>query len=218
MTRTRTAAVVGALALAGGALLVPAVASAQPADPGSRLSALRDALAGLVTDETITQEQADAVAGRLDQALPPGRGPGHRGGEHGAGPWGGPGGPGRSGGPGGLGGLGAVHLAADSLAEAADATVEELRTAFGDGTTLAELAASKGVTRSVLVARLVASAQERLDAAVADERLTQEQADERAAGLPERIERLVDRAGHGPRHGMFGGDDEVAGPTAGRTS
>ena len=215
MTRTRTAAVVGALALAGGALLVPAVASAQPADPGSRLSALRDALAGLVTDETITQEQADAVAGRLDQALPPGRGPGHRGGEHGAGPWGGPG---RSGGPGGLGGLGAVHLAADSLAEAADATVEELRTAFGDGTTLAELAASKGVTRSVLVARLVASAQERLDAAVADERLTQEQADERAAGLPERIERLVDRAGHGPRHGMFGGDDEVAGPTAGRTS
>lgn len=201
MVRTRTAAVVGALALAGGALLVPAVASAQTADPGSRLSALREALAGLVTDQTITQEQADAVAERLDEALPAGRGPGHNGPGHrgpghrggGHGPWGGP----RA--------HGALHLAADALAEAAGATVEELRTAFRDGTTLAELAESNGVERDELVRRLVAAAQERLDAAVADERLTQEQADERAAGLAERIERLVDRAGRGPRHGGLGG-------------
>lgn len=198
MVRTRTAAVVGALALAGGALLVPAVASAQPDQAGSRLSALRDALAGLVSDRTITQEQADAVAERLDEALPPGRGPGHRGGAHGhgPGPWGGP------------RGHGALHLAAGTLAEAAGATVQELREAVRDGTTLAELAASNGVERSVLVERLVAAARERLDAAVADERLTQEQADARAAGLAERIERLVDRAGKGPRHGGFGMDDE----------
>jgi len=193
-TRTRTAAVVGALALAGGALLVPAVASAQTADPGSRLSALRDALAGLVTDQKITQEQADAVAERLDEALPPGRGLGHRGGGPGHGMGGGP------------RGHGALHLAADALAEAAGATEDELRTAFRDGTTLAELAKSKNVERSVLVDRLVAAAQERLDAAVTDERLTQEQADEREAGLAERIERLVDRAGRGPRHGGMGGD------------
>lgn len=197
MVRTRTAAAVGALALAGGALLVPAVASAQTGETGSRLSALREVLAGLVTDETITQEQADAVAERLDEALPPGRGLGHRGGGPGHGPWGGP------------RGHGALHLAADTLAEAAGATVDELREAFRDGTTLAELAQSNGVERSALVERLVAAAQERLDAAVADERLTQEQADERAAGLAERIERLVDRAGHGPRHGGFGMDDET---------
>ena len=77
-SRLATVALVGTLGLAGGALLVPGLASAQSADGGAsgRVGALKEALAGLVGDGTLTQAQADRVATTLDAELPERRGHG----------------------------------------------------------------------------------------------------------------------------------------------
>jgi hypothetical protein len=188
MKRTLAAGtLVAALGLAGAAVLGPAVASADPAGDG-RMSAIREALQGLVSDGTLDDTQADLVAERLAEVAPPrGHGPGMRG--HG---------PGR-------GGHGVGKLAAEAIAEAVGVTVEELHEARHDGQSLAEIAAAEGISRDTLIDRLVALAEERIDAAVTAERLTAEQAEERKAGLEERIGAMVDRTagpgrpGHRPR-------------------
>ena len=191
-----TAALAGTLGLTAGALLVPAAATA--ADSGSttgvaeRVTAIKDALKGLVTDGTLTQSQADEVATTLAEQLPR-RGPG--------------------GGPGGRGPGAGVRLSPDVLAEATGASVEELRTALREGQTLAQVAEAHDVDRAELVRRLVAAAEARLAEEVADGDLTQAQADERKAGLQERVSALVDRAGGGKGpggrgrhgHGLDGG-------------
>ena len=184
--RIAAAGVAGVLGVTGLAVAVAPMASAatvaqDDATTGvaGRLEALRDALAGLVTDGTLTQEQADEVATTLDEsdALRGGGGRGH--------------------------GWGAVDLTA--AAEALGLTEDELTTALGvDGTTLSDVAADQGVDTSVLVDALVAAGTERIDAAVADGRLTQEEADERIAALPERIESEIQQElrrgpGRGPR-------------------
>lgn len=173
---------VAALGLTGAAVLGPAVASADPAGNG-RMSTLREALQGLVSDGTLNDTQADKVAERLAEVAPPrGRGgPGMRG--HG---------PGR-------GGHGIGMLRAEAIAEAAGVTVEELHEARHDGQSLAEIAAAEGISRETLIDRLVALAEDRIDAAVTAERLTAEQAAERKDGLQERIGTMVDRTG-GPGH------------------
>ena len=186
MKRTLAAGtLVAALGLTGAAVLGPAVASADPAG-GGRMSALREALQGLVSDGTLNDAQADTVAERLGEIAPP-RGMG-------------PGGPGMRGhGPGrGPHGIGMVR--AEAIAEAAGVSVEELHEARHDGQSLAEIAAAEGISRDTLVDRLVALAAERIDSAVSSGRLTDEQAAERKAGLEERIATMVDRTG-GPGHG-----------------
>lgn len=65
----RTATVLLCATLLTGAAGVAAVTPAYAAD-GSRLSAFTDALAGLVIDGAITQEQADTVAQTLAEAAP----------------------------------------------------------------------------------------------------------------------------------------------------
>lgn len=176
-------ALAGALGLTGGAVLAPAVAGAQSADPGSsRLSALRDVLESLVTDGTLTQAQADKVAAHLDSSMPM-RGPRHHGG---------------FGMRGGMLGHGVV-------AGVLGITVEELHEARHDGKSLAEIAASKGISKQTLITRLVAAAQEQLADAVADGRLTQAQADARKARLQERVTAMVDRTGKGTGPGMHRG-------------
>lgn len=186
MKRTLAAGtLVAALGLTGAAVLGPAVASADPAGDG-RLSALRDALQGLVSDGTLKQAQADKVAEHLAEAMPP-RGMG-------------PGGPGMRGHGPGRGGHGVGMLAAEAIAEAAGVTVEELHEARHDGQSLTEIAAAEGISRATLIDRLVALAEKRIDAAVTAGRLTAEQAEERKADLEERIGTMVDRTG-GPGHG-----------------
>ncbi len=183
----------GVLSLGGLAVAVPALAG-----PGSSAESavdrITEALSGLVSDGSITQEQADEVASTLDEA-----GIGHGGGHRGDGP-----------------GLSAA-------ATALGMTEDELRTALeAEGTTLAEVAQEQGVEVQSLVDALVSAQQERLAEAVEDGRLTQEQADERFADLEERItERVNSEApaeggrGHGFR-GERGGpvDDEAAGTPA----
>ncbi|NNH23878.1 hypothetical protein HLB09_12415, partial [Pseudokineococcus marinus] len=194
-----TITVAGAIALGGAALAGPALADAAPdavtestqdaaqgavdavADGVDRIT---EALAGLVSDGTLTQDQADEVASTLADALP---GPG---------------------GPGGPGGLGPGPAGLDAAAEVLDLTPEELRDALAqDGATLASVAEDQGVSTDDLVAALVDAARAHLDEEVADGRITQEQADERAADLEARIGELVttevgDRplgpGGHGP--------------------
>lgn len=190
MKRTLAAGtLVAALGLTGAAVLGPAVASADPAGEG-RMSMLREALQGLVSDGTLNDAQADKVAERLAEVAPP-RGMG------GGMGMGGPGGRGH--GP-GRGGHGVGMPAAEKIAEAAGVTVEELHEARHDGQSLAEIAAAQGISRDTLIERLVTLAEERLAKAVAAGRLTAEQAEERKAGLEERIGTMVDRTG-GPGHG-----------------
>lgn len=84
-------------------------------------------------------------------------------------------------------------------------TQEELKAAFQEGKTLAEIAAEQGVSESDLVDALVAAATDRIDEAVADGKLTEDEAAEKIAGLEEKVTERVNtepgerRGGH--RHG-----------------
>ncbi len=136
---------------------------------------IRDALSGLVTDGSLTEEQADEVATTLGEA-----GLGGRGGHHGG------------------------RLDLPSAATTLGMSEDELRTALqAEGTTLAQVAEDRGVAVDTLIEALVQAQQERIAQAVEDGRLTQEEADERLAGLEERIAERVNSAdrGQGEGHG-----------------
>jgi hypothetical protein len=129
---------------------------------------VQDALTGLVEDGTITREQADAVEGALEDARP-----------------------GHHFGPGwhGFGLLLGGDL--DTVAESLGVEEEALRDALHDGRTIAEVAEEEGVAVGDVVADIVASQQERVDEAVADGDITQEDADELMAGAEERVTAFV---------------------------
>lgn len=190
-----TFALAGSLGLTGAALLSPTLASAQTPSPSAsspvtdRLTAIKDALKGLVGDDTITQAQADQVAQTLAEQLPA-RG-GH-GGHGGHGPHGG-------------------RVSPEATAAVLGISVQELQTQREAGRTLAQIAEAEGVAKADLVKGLVAAAEEQLAADVAAGELTQAQADEVQAGLTERITQQVDSVGRGGRghHGPRGGDDDA---------
>ena len=172
-------ALASGLGLTGGMLVSPSIAAAEggstSSSVGSRLTAIKDALKGLVADKTLTQAQADKVAATLDQQLP------RRG-------------------PGGFGGRGPnAHLHPDVVAKVLGVTEAELRTQLQAGKTLAQIAQAKGMSRSDLVAGLVKAAEAELAQAVKDGRLTQAQADELKSTLTERITAKVDKVGFGRR-------------------
>ena len=201
-------AIAGGIGLTGGMLIAPSIATA--ADSGSstsvsgRLNALKDALKGLVSDGTLTQSQADKVATTLDQKLPR-RGPGMGMGMHGPRPFGGP------------------HLHPADVAKILGVTPEELRTQLEAGKTLAQIAATKGISKADLIDKLVAAAQADIAADVKAGRLTQAQADRITANLKTRITERVDQVGPGPRMGRHhdgpmgdpDGDADDAPPPAG---
>lgn len=85
----------------------------------------------------------------------------------------------------------------------------ELHEQLADGKTLAEIATAEGKSVDGLVQALVKAAEDRLDDAVADGRLTQGQADELAEDLHERMTDLVNgelpERGFGHRFGGLGG-------------
>lgn len=194
LTGLGVAAVGAPLAVAAGSA---PTAEAGAGEAGDRLQAITDALADLVADGTITQDQADKVAAALDEsdALRPG-GPG---------------------GPGGHGGM--VPLDLDAAADAVGLTPEELRDALAtEGTTLADVAEEQGVETSTLVDALVAAGEDRIEQAVTDGRLTQEQAEELREALPERVAAAIEmefrgERGHGPGRRGHQDDDDARGPT-----
>jgi len=185
----------GVLTLGGLGLAVPALADTGDSS-GSAVDRITEALSGLVSDGSITQEQADEVASTLDEA-----GLGHGGGHRGGG----------------------FDLSA--AATALGMTEDELRTALEtDGTTLADVAGEQDVEVDALVDALVTAQQERIAAAVEDGRLTQEQADERLADLEERVTERVNSEtpadggrGHGPRGDRDGQADDGADDEAAET-
>ena len=86
-------------------------------------------------------------------------------------------------------GFGASH---EQIAQFLGVTAEQLRTEL-NGTSLAQVAQNHGRTRAQLVQFLTSAAQQQIAQAVQAGRLTQQQADQRLAGLQGHIEQLVDR-------------------------
>ncbi|RZS89895.1 hypothetical protein EV189_1674 [Motilibacter rhizosphaerae] len=168
------AGVVGLAGLGVGATIGPVAASAATSSTtavGDRVTAITKALAGLVSDGTITQSQADKVASTLSTALPQPPGPGG---------WG----PGRGHGP----GRGAEL---DAAATIIGVTPEQLRTDLQAGKTLAQIAQGRGISQSTLVDKLVAAEKTRIAADVEAGRLTQAQADTIISGLTDRVTKQV---------------------------
>jgi hypothetical protein len=171
--------------VAGGAgvmaIAVPAISGAQEStttipsteegtDTTTKADRLAEALQPLIDDGTLTQEQADAVIARLQEAMPRGLGgPGGRGGH----------------------GPGILHKGLDTAADALGITEEELRTALQDGQSIADVASERGVDVQGVIDALVADAQARLAEEVAEGDITQEQADERLSRLTEAVTAMV---------------------------
>jgi polyhydroxyalkanoate synthesis regulator phasin len=183
-------------------------------DPSELSAALKQALKNrideAVADGKLSEEQADALEERLDSAGAPLvfgglGGPGF--GEH-LGLW-------------HLGHLGDLDAAGSYLG----LTEDELRDALSEGRSLAEVAKAEGKSVDGLVQALVSEAEERIDAAVDEGRLTQAQANELKDDLEARITELVNREpgsrsefrgrGFGHGFGEFRGDrPEFDGPHA----
>jgi polyhydroxyalkanoate synthesis regulator phasin len=148
-------------------------------EPSSEAEAgwVEDALGGLVEDGTITQEQADAVEEALEDAHP---GPGLRGGfgHH----------------PGWFGFGGDLSTLADSLGLDED----ELRSELREGKTIAEVAEEQDVDVADVVDDIVEAQQERVDEAVANGDLTQDEADDIMAGAEARVTAFVNGEWPGP--------------------
>ena len=106
------------------------------------------------------------------------------------------------------------HHLGEALTEVLGIERDELRAALADGQTIAEVAEANGVAVDDVIAALVAEAEERIDRAVEDGRLTEEEAAEKRAEATERITALVDgeldAADLGHRH-HHRHDDEPAG-------
>ena len=157
-------------------------------EPSELSDALKQALKNRVDEAVdagrLTEEQAKELKERIDADDYPllfGRG-GH-------------------GGPGGFGRHGHVDVL-ETAAAYLGMTKAELREELEDKT-LAEIAREKGKTAAGLVQQLVAAQTKRIDDAVAEGRLTDEQATALKADLEERMESLVNDRLH--RHGDWGG-------------
>lgn len=138
-------------------------------------------LAAAVQDGTLTQEQADRLAARV-QAGDVGALLGGRGGPRGA--------PRPS--------TGAHQAMLDAAAGALNLTADELRTKLRDGATVAELATAAGTTEQAVTDAALAAAKAKLDAAVAGGTITQAQADAAYAQLQAEGVSAFARGGHGP--------------------
>lgn len=107
----------------------------------------------------------------------------------------------------GMGGNGYAGSMPALLAEALGMTTEELFSAQTAGQTVVEMAAAQGVELADVVAAVLAPRAERLAQAVADGRLTQEQADTMLATMTEHLTARFEESGvgYGGGCGMGGG-------------
>ncbi len=133
---------------------------------------LREMLQALVDDGTITADQADAVTAHMIESRSEGVGGGR-----------GHGGPGKFGGRDGA--------RSEALAEVLGIDAETLREELSSGSTIADLAAANGVSVDDVVAALTAEAQTRIDEAVAEGKITQEEADAKLAEIETKISERV---------------------------
>ncbi len=182
---------------AGMLLVGPGLAGAQTstspttatADSGATVGSswVHDTFSGLVTDGTLTQDQADAVESALDAARPADLG------HH--------------------GGFG--HADLSTVATALNVTEDDLRTALDGGSTIADVAAQQGVDVQTVVDAIVADQQAHVADEVAAGRLTQDQADQILADAADHATALVN--GDLPAfegHGGPGGHGPMGAPPA----
>lgn len=178
MRKTLTAAALAtSMTLGGAALFTPTISSAiqpdtdveQTASPASPGTFIDDTLAPLVTDGTITQTQADAVADAFRDAAKE-RGPRSNVDNRGPRP-----------------GLPAV----EDIAVILDMTGTELRSALQSGQSLADVAADNDVAVADIVAVIADNMNDRLDQAVEEGHVTEEEADERRANIDDTAAAIV---------------------------
>jgi Protein of unknown function (DUF2680). len=182
----------------GAVAITPASATTSDNVVTSRLAGIKSALSGLVTNGTLTQAQADKVAGTLESQLPM-RGMGGMGG--------------RSGGM----GMTQTH---DAAAKALGMTSDELYAACR-AKSLADVAKDQKVSVDSLVKAMVAAAESELATDVKEGTITQAQADTMKSSLTARITDQVNgvRPGRGQGRGMGGaGWSSSTGNTSGATS
>ena len=166
-----------------------------PADaqqPGQRQhDHLTEVLAPLVSDRTITQDQANKVIDAIVAARPDrGHGRGH-----------------------GRGGPGA-KIRAEGLAVAATTigiSEDALRTELRNGSTVAQVATAHTIDPQKVIDALVADATQHIDQAVTDGKLSADQAVKVKSTLVERITKFVNE---GPRHGGPRGAQDGGQPPA----
>jgi len=186
----------------GAVAVTPASATTSTNPVSSRLASLKNALSSLVSDGTLTQAQADKVAGTLDTKLP-------KGGEHGMR------------GPGGrFGGMGLADTR-DAAAKALGLTSDKLRAALEGGKSLADVAKVQKVSIDSVIKAMVTAAEKDLATAVKEGKITQVQADKMKSSLAQRITDGVNRARpeRGQGHGFRGPQAPVStGDTSGGTS
>jgi hypothetical protein len=155
----------------------PSTSAPDDNNSGDRHKAIEQELAGLVQDGTLTQEQVDRVADELDDSPAIGDGWGWGNHDHDGWDW----------------SSADVDRDRAAAAQALGMTTQELDDALSkQGTSLADIAEQRGVPRQTVVDALVASAEEGLAAHVSDGSLTQAQADERRAELPDWAAAAVD--------------------------
>jgi len=154
---------------------------------------------GVDVQTVITAMVADATA-HIDQAVQEGRLTADQAGERKANlqdritrlvDEGGPNGEGRGHGP-----------KLDAAAKALGVSTDELRRQLQGGKTIAQVAEDRNVDEQKVIDAMVKDAEEHLDQAVQDGKLTADQANERKANLQDRITSLVN---NGPQRGRDGG-------------
>jgi polyhydroxyalkanoate synthesis regulator phasin len=176
-------AVTGALAAGGLAVAVvnplsavsaqSTTASTTASTTGARQGPLQRALDELVEKGTLTQAQADAVRDAVKaQAEVP------KGGRHAAAK------------------LRAIRGAARIAADTIGIEPQQLRSELRSGRSIAEIAVEHGKTAQDVIDAIVAAGNERIDQAVADGRLTAEQAAKAKDRIAKGAEKLVNRTPH----------------------
>ncbi len=90
-------------------------------------------------------------------------------------------------------GLPGSRLSLDTVASTLGITTDELRSELASGKTLSQVITEHGKTVDDVVNALVAEAKTKLDQAVADGRLTQEQANQILSTLPDRLKQMIQR-------------------------
>ena len=221
MQRTTRRWVTSAAVVSAGVLMVgPAVAAfAQTDDPSGSTTTtapstteatkplpdwFKSVLDQLVKAGTITQAQADAVTKALQDARPAM--------DHG-GPWGGE----------RHGGFGRIGVALDEAAKALGIDLDALRTELQSGKTLSQIATEHNIDITKVEDALTTAAKAKLDQAVKDGRITQEQADARLKQMTDRMTELVNqpfpaKGGPGHRSGHPGDKDGTTPDTSAPTT
>src|SRR5439155_6036452 len=95
----------------------------------------------------------------------------------------------------GFGGRGALFGGLDAAATYLDTTVDKLATELQAGKSLADVAKEKNKSVDGLEQALTDAAKKKLDAAVADKRITQAQADAMLAEVKQHVSELVQAKG-----------------------